>query len=232
MSVQNIITNSSDSSDSSDSSNTSNKTPFKNILEYDEHIFKFISDSGIDINTIDPSILSELYPQFVNTTDIQTHTTNTADIQTHTTNKLLCDAAYEMAMTNIPEMFCPTGMIILNGYINNKSLKILLDTGASTSIIFDSVVKRLELSELVDHRVKTELHGIGTETSSGKIWYTELQLNNIYFPISLTVSNNTIEKFDMILGINFLQSYNAQIDFKNKKIKLNDKYDIVFLYEN
>lgn len=145
--------------------------------------------------------------------------------QHNQTNILLCDAAYEMAITNIPEMLNPSKMIILNGYINKKPLRILFDTGASISVIFAHIVERLDLLELVDKRYESQLAGIGKEQSmcSGKLWYIELELNNCIYPISLTVSNNKIDQFDMILGMNFLQLYNVQFDYQNKRIKLNDR---------
>jgi predicted aspartyl protease len=133
-----------------------------------------------------------------------------------------------MAMTTIPEMFVPTNMIILKGRINDKDINILLDTGASTSIISKKAVDKINLSDMVDTSSKQELQGIGSEQSNGRIWYAELNLNEIIFPISLIVSNIDFASFDMILGINFLQSYNAIIDFKHNKIKLNDKYLIDF----
>jgi hypothetical protein len=184
------------------------------------NVFKFIKDLGIDPTTFDQVALNDIINQYQ----------LIPKQKIINTNKLLCDAAYEMAMTNIPEMSIPANMLILNGYINEKPIKILLDTGAAVSIIFTHAVNRLDLSELVDSRVTSELVGIGKETTIGKLWYIELQLDNYHFPISLTVSKNQIKEFDMILGLNFLQSYNAQIDFGNKKIRLNDKYDINFNY--
>jgi len=145
---------------------------------------------------------------------------------------ILHEAAYEMAINNIPEMFIPSGMIILRGYINDVPLKIMLDTGASTSIIFKNAIDKTGLQDLIDKREKSELRGIGNEMSPGRIWYVpDFRLANLLCPISLVVSNNVIRDFDMILGINFLQTYKAIINFKNKTLQLNEKYDITFNYE-
>jgi hypothetical protein len=169
---------------------------------YDNHIFKHLCNAGIDIN----------------------------DLTLSNNNNLLHDITYNIAITNIPNMFIQSKMIIIDGSINNKPLKILLDTGASVSVIFLNTINRLGLSDLIDYRIKSELQGIGAETSIGKLWYTELKLEDLNFPITLTVVNNQIKEFDMILGINFLELYNASIDFENKKIKLNNKYDITLFY--
>jgi len=153
---------------------------------------------------------------------------NLDELEINIVSNILHSHAYDMAMSTIPEMFVPTNMIILNGKINDKDIKILLDTGASTSVISNKAVEKLDLSDLVDKMAKTKLQGIGSEESMGRLWYIELDINNMIFPVSLIVSKMNFPVFDIILGINFLQSYNANIDFKNKKIILNDKYQIYF----
>lgn len=146
-------------------------------------------------------------------------------------NRMIHKSAYAYAMSTIPEMFFHVGDIILDGSINNIKIKILVDTGAQTSILTSDGLKKLGLEYLVDDKEKIELHSItGVEESVGKIWYVDLLINNIEYPITLTVSNMKSDKIDMILGINFLQSYRAQLDFWNKILKLNDKYTISFNY--
>jgi hypothetical protein len=140
----------------------------------------------------------------------------------------LHSALREMAVNTIPEMLIPVNMIILNGEINDLPVKILLDTGASSSVIFKNAIERLDLNELIDPEGSAELRGIGTEQSLGNIWYTELKLEKNIYPISLICSSNKISDFDMILGVNFLQSYKAVLNFKNKTLILNDKYEIKF----
>ena len=176
----------------------------------------------------------QYHDQFTeNTNETNTNETNTTE--TNTTNTTdqkvyneLHSALYEMAVNIIPEMLIPTEMIILNGEINGLPVNILLDTGASTSVIFSNAINKLNLHELIDIEQSSMLEGIGKEKSLGQIWYIELKLNGNIYPISLVGSNNRIKDFDMILGINFLRSYKALIDFKNKTLTLNDKYEIKF----
>jgi hypothetical protein len=135
---------------------------------------------------------------------------------------------HETALSIIPEMLFPTNMITLNGSINNQQITILIDTGASSSVIFKNALDKLDLHDLIDIKFSSELYGIGKETSLGNIWYIELELNNNIYPISLIASNNIVKNFDMILGLNFLQSYKALIDCENKVLILNNKYKINF----
>jgi len=143
-------------------------------------------------------------------------------------NTNIVNSSYDMAMTMIPEMSCPVNLIIIKGKINNKPVTLMLDTGASVSIISLEAINRLRLTEYVDYETKSKFQGIGNEISPGTLWYIELNLNDNIFPVTLFTTNNKQFNFDIILGVNFLKSYNAEINLKNHKIKLNDKYDISF----
>ena len=128
----------------------------------------------------------------------------------------------DMAITNIPEMLIPCKMLKLYGSINNIKLELVIDTGANISVIFKDTIERLNIMYLVDQTVQSEFCGIGKETSIGKLWFTELEINNNNFSTSLEVSPNKIPNIDIILGINFLRSNNANIDFKTNTLKLKD----------
>jgi hypothetical protein len=144
---------------------------------------------------------------------------------------MIHNSAYEYAMLKIPEMFFHTGDIILDGSINDKPIKILVDTGAQISILTLNGLNKLGLEYLVDDEEKIGISGIGGEDKTlGCIWYIDLLINDIEYPISLQVSNMKSDRIDIILGINFLQSYRAQLDFWNKTLKLNDRYIISFNY--
>ena len=183
-----------------------------------QHIFD-LNNLSFD-NIINHYQLNQTEPEYE---QIQTHLNQSNQVH---------DAAMELAYNTIPEMIVETNMIYLYGHINDHPVKILLDTGAALCVIFESSIKRLNLLSMIDPKEKLDLIGIGKESSLGRIWYTELKLENNIYPISLIVTPNTHQNFDMILGINFLQLYGAQIDFKKRTIKLNDTYMISFNYIN
>ena len=144
---------------------------------------------------------------------------------------ILCNELYDLATSHIPEMLFHSSLIILNGKINSNNIRILLDTGASSCVIFNKTINKLNLSEYIDDRDKIMIRGIGEEKSVGRLWYIELELDNYILPISATILNSDIKDFDMILGINFLQTYSANIDFATKTLKLNNEYNIHFNLE-
>ena len=63
---------------------------------------------------------------------------------------ILIQSSFDTAINEIPEMILPQRLISINGNINNISIKILIDTGATTSIIFKHSTNRLNLNYLID----------------------------------------------------------------------------------
>ena len=131
---------------------------------------------------------------------------------------ILIQSSYETAVNNISNMILPKKLIFINGFINNIPVKVLIDTGATCSIIFRNTINKLNINYLIDNEEYNNLNGIGHEISVGKIWYINMKLNNIDYPVSLVVSNNQINDFDIIIGINFLETYNSNINFITKTI--------------
>jgi hypothetical protein len=127
---------------------------------------------------------------------------------------ILVQSSFDTAINEISEMIIPQNLIHINGYINNINIKIIIDTGATTSIIFKHSIDRLNINYLVDVEEQSYLNGIGNEISIGRLWYAELNLDKYLYPISLIVSRNKILDYDIILGINFLQTYKSLINFK------------------
>lgn len=134
---------------------------------------------------------------------------------------------YEFALDNIPEMLFPSNLIKINGKIDNQDIIIMIDTGATFSIISESTIEKLNLNNTIDRKMTADLNGIGKEISTGRIWYVELLIDENIYPLSLITANKQIDDIDIILGINFLKSYNALIDFKSNRMSLNDNIILI-----
>ena len=133
---------------------------------------------------------------------------------------LLIQSSFDTVVNKMPEVILPQKLLYINGKVNNRLLKIIIDTGTTTSIIFKETVDKLNLNYLIDTEEQSLLNGIGNELSIGRIWYIEVDLNKKIYPMSLIVSNNKISDFDMIIGINFLKTYKTQIDFNTNTLNL------------
>jgi len=139
----------------------------------------------------------------------------------------IIQSSFDTAVNTIPEIILPQKLFYIYGIINNIQLKLLIDTGATTSIIFKHTVNKLNLGNLVDTEEQSFLNGIGNELSLGRIWYIEIELNRYTYPMSFIVSNGRIADFDMIIGINFLKTYQTKIDFKTNSLIINQNQIIL-----
>ena len=105
----------------------------------------------------------------------------------------------------------------LLGYINEKLVAYsrILPPGVS--------FHEASIGRVVTHST-IRRNGIGNELSLGRIWYIEIELNKYIYPISLIVSHSKISDYDMIIGINFLKTYQSVIDFKKNFLILDQNY--------
>jgi len=141
---------------------------------------------------------------------------------------ILIQSSFDTALHKLNNMVLPHKLIKIIGIINNLNVNILIDTGASVSIIFEHTINRLNINYLIDTEEKSCLNGIGSNISIGRLWYIDLNLDNLLYPISLVASNTTISDFDIILGINFLRNYNSSINFNTNQLILNNTHIISF----
>lgn len=176
-----------------------------------------------------------------------------------------------MADEIIPEMYVYSNLIYLSGRLNGIKINTMIDTGASSCVIFKSVVDKCGLDYLIDTSTSTMIQGAnGVKPSVGTIWFMEIDVevnknNWVTIPISVEViddsdtikankiieehtksineilkideanNNNDVQElkknsheFDLILGMTFLKSYRANIDFSSMTITLNKNIKIKF----
>ena len=133
-----------------------------------------------------------------------------------------------VAHDEIPELLVPCQLTSINGYINNNEIDIIIDSGSSQSHIFKSTINRLKLSDQVDKNEQSDIFGNGNSKSLGRLWYQEIELNSFLIPVSFIVIDDIVDNYDVILGNNFLQLYNAILDYNSKKLILNNTIEISF----
>ena len=139
------------------------------------------------------------------------------------------------ADNEIPELFVPGELIIISGKLLEIPVKILLDTGASNCCILKSTITRcgLELEELVDNNTIISIQSLNNLSSFGKIWYTELFIQDnkkdlIKFPITFEIIDNISSEFDLILGSNFLRTYNVNINYNKCLVTISNSDNMIF----
>ncbi len=192
---------------------------------------------------------------------------------TYNLNKEILQQNILMADEIIPEMSIPSNLIYLKGKLNGYKTKIMIDTGASSCVVFKSVVDKCGLEYLIDKSTSVMVQGAhGMKPTLGTIWFVEIELEIekdkfVSIPISVEViddqetikaneiikehndkinelmgigignsnsntsknkDNETSHNFEIILGMTFLKSYRANIDFSSMTITLNKNIKIKY----
>lgn len=223
-----------------------------NVHDYGLHTHKIkqmFSEKypDLDINTInDDFLLNDIIFNIINN-DSNTNSNIDCNDSNINSNDLVIKQNILLANEYIPEMLFPTNLIRFDGRINNIDVNILLDTGASGCVIYKSIVDKCNLNNIIDKNSYVMVEGVSSiEQTIGTIWYLEIELkipdkNYVTIPIIVNViddskiikeSTNNInyskDKIQLILGMTFLKSYRANIDFYSMILTLNNSIKIKF----
>jgi hypothetical protein len=126
-----------------------------------------------------------------------------------------------MADEIIPEMSIPSNLIYLKGKLNRINTRIMIDTGASSCVIFKSVVDKCGLNYLVDTSTSVMVQGAhGMKPSLGTIWFVEIELeiNQDKF-VNIPISVEVIDDISTINANNIIKEHSDKI---TKIININD----------
>ena len=123
--------------------------------------------------------------------------------------------AYEL----IPESLFRVEMIYIPCCINNQYITGFVDTGAQINIMNINTVINCGLGDLLDEEHQTQLVGVGTQVSLGKIHYAEIVIGTSIVSCSFTVTTNGP---DIILGLNTLLRHKCILDLGNKTLQINN----------
>lgn len=129
-------------------------------------------------------------------------------------------------MVSVPFVRTRSGHILVTVEINGKKAYLIIDTGASSSIIH---MGRIEYLGLESRDKKCKASGIGTSTYDMKeVLVPMMTLNSVSYsnPEFNGVDLYHIEQIDYnqtldgIIGSDFLEKHKAIIDYKNKSLLL------------
>ena len=119
---------------------------------------------------------------------------------------------------------------VLDNWNQLQTIKLLIDTGASSCVMYYETLQSLGLAHNIDRGRKGTVMGAGGKAQCyGVMPYMEVTYEGYCFPMSAIVTGtHGITKFAGILGINFFKTYNASIDFTNNTLTLNNVLQIPF----
>ena len=99
-------------------------------------------------------------------------------------------------------------LIYIKGECNDIAFKIVIDSGAQSSIMSNYMAEFLGISHKMDKRMSGVANGIGTTKILGCIIGCDIKINNsMFIPINLTIIDNDVDKHLVIFGLEFLYTY-------------------------
>ncbi len=112
--------------------------------------------------------------------------------------------------------------------INGCIRQALVDTGAQITIISKKLIQECGLLEICDTRVYGMAKGIGSATVFGRIHCLILEIYSYNRYLSIVTGATIIDYeydddddyYDLIIGLDFLKKFYAEIDYKNDIITL------------
>ena len=109
--------------------------------------------------------------------------------------------------------------------INNKDIEVIVDSGAAISVITEKLRKELNLKVIRKSDITCTLANGGKIASLGKI-NTEIEIyERIIIPITLDVIESN--QREVIIGNDLLNEWNANINYKDKILELEDEEEII-----
>lgn len=114
-------------------------------------------------------------------------------------------------------------MLYLKGEYNDTGFKLMIDSGAQVSVMSKYMADYLGISHLIDTRMSGQAKGVGTSNILGCIYNCHVKIDGcILVPINFRIMDNDFDKHLVILGLDFLNSHNCVINFRNGTIQINN----------
>src|ERR1700733_14653501 len=105
--------------------------------------------------------------------------------------------------------------------INNRDIEVIIDSGAAISVITEKLRKELSLKIIGKSDITCTLANGGKIASLGKV-NTEIEIyEKLVIPITLDVIESN--QREIIIGNDLLNEWNANINYKDKMLELEDE---------
>jgi clan AA aspartic protease (TIGR02281 family) len=111
--------------------------------------------------------------------------------------------------------------LIVDGEINSRKIGIVLDTGATSTMIFRSAAERLGLRR--DRARGVRMFGVGGETTVESALVDEIKIGNASrknWRMLVGGEHEIGAGMDVLLGEDFLQSFDVEFDLKRAAVRL------------
>jgi Aspartyl protease len=109
----------------------------------------------------------------------------------------------------------------INGYI----IPAIVDTGAQVTVMSESCAKRCRVANQIDGRFSGQAVGIGSSDILGRIDELLMRVGPITYHNKVSILRQS--RVDLIIGLDFLRRFGAEINLEKKMLKLTVRGRIV-----
>jgi DNA damage-inducible protein 1 len=114
------------------------------------------------------------------------------------------------AAEHAPESLVRYSLLLLDLTLNGHDLRVIVDTGAQTSLLPAACAQRCDVAYLIDRRCQALAIGIGTQRSIGRIHSLQLTVGGVAFTNPFAVVDGPLRM--PLLGIDWLRKNRAVVD--------------------
>lgn len=155
----------------------------------------------------------------------------------------LIDQQYQQMMEEYPEALGRVLMLYIEVKINDHAIQAFCDSGAQATIMSRKTARTCQLDHLIDTRFAGTAVGVGTGVILGRIHMVQLQINDKYFPCSVTVmddppaaGNSPVKEMPFLLGLDMMKRHLCNINLQKGCIQFHissadDYMEAKFLHE-
>jgi hypothetical protein len=109
----------------------------------------------------------------------------------------------------------------MSGIVANQTLSILIDQGATESFISSAVLKRIKVKAVEQGEFSFVEMDLGAKQKVGrKVMGCSLNMGKFFTRANLYVT--TLGSYDVMIGMDWLESHDAILDYKMKRLSLVD----------
>ena len=109
----------------------------------------------------------------------------------------------------------------INGFI----IPAIVDTGAQVTVMSESCAKRCHISNLIDGRFSGKAVGIGSSDILGRINELSMRVGPISYHNKVSILRQS--RVDLIIGLDFLRRFGAEINLEKRMLKLRVRGKVV-----
>jgi len=150
-------------------------------------------------------------------------------------NEELINTQHRTMMHEYPETMFPVLMLYINTKINGIPVQAFVDSGAQTSVMTLACAKKCGIDKLIDKRAAGKVVGVGQSSTLGKIYIVPIQIEQSFFPMSVTVMESLGDKnMEFLFGLDMLRRHRFCIDLARGELTFHEGSNVCatpFLHE-